>query len=663
MRSQLVIAGLMAPTVALAAPIAGAPVDTITVTAYRTPQPLDRSGSAISIVDRDDIDVRQNAVAAEALRSVPGLAIARSGPVGAQTQIRMRGGEANHVLVLIDGVEANDVATDDAFSFEHLTTFDIERIEVVRGPQSALWGSDALSGIINVVTRRPVEPFETAGYIEGGSFNQWSGGARLGLLGDSASLAASISRFDTDGTNTAATGGEDDGYDNTSGNLAGSLRLGSRLTLDAGIRHTDATAAYDANGYVNGVLVAVDADNESDVRQTFLRAGGVLETFAGRWSHDLHYRIAETDTDTTAEEAFDDGNPSDGGFDRSSTTGDKYGVYYQSTWHVSADTGESPGNLLTAVIEHERESFSQRGEPAFFGDPNQDQALQSTGYAVEYVAFIGPDLSISASARRDDNSDFDDVNTWRATASWSLPDTGSRLHGSFGTGQKSPTFFDRFGFTPDTFIGNPDLEPETSKGWDAGVQQRLLDGRLVADLTYFHADLDNEIDGFYFPTGSSVATARNEPGESRRKGVEATIDVEMTPAYGISASYTYTDATQSDVQPDGSDPGVKEVRRPRHVGSLNLTGRWLNGRLTANAGAYYTGAREDDSFLPDPPYVDRVALDAYTLVNLAASFAVTGTVTVYGRVENALDEDYQDVYGYNTPGAGGFVGVRVSLDR
>lgn len=668
MRRQFIVAGLFAPVAAFAASLAEAPVETIIVTAYRTPQALDRVGSAVSIVSRDNIDVRQNALAADALRSVPGLAIARTGPIGSQTQIRMRGAEANQVLVLIDGVEANDLATSDEFSFEHLTTFDIERIEVVRGPQSALWGSDALAGVINVVTRRPEQPFETEGYLEGGSFGTWNGGAQIGGRTDRFSLVASASRFDTDGTNASESGVEDDGYDNTTVNLAGSFRLLSNLMLDSSFRSTDATAAFDANDYVNGALVAVDADNETDVEQVYFRTGGRLALFDGRWSQALHYSITGTDTDTTAEESFDDGNPADGGFDRSSTNGDKYGIYYQSTVRVSPGTAESPGNLLTLAVEHEREKFSQRGEPSFFGDPNQDQGLHTTGYAIEYIAFIGRDVSVSASARHDNNSDFGNVNTWRTTASWNLPAAGSRLHGSFGTGQKAPTFFERFGFTPDTFNGNPDLEPETSQGWDAGLEQRWLAGRLVADVTYFRADLDNEINGFFCPPPlppyfECTPTAVNEDGKSHRKGVEATVEAEFTPTYSVSASYTYTDAKQSDVQPDGSDPGIIEVRRPRHAASLNLTGRWLNGRLTVNAGGYYTGDRADDSFLLDPPFVQRVTLDAYTLVNIAASYELSREVTVYARLENALDEDYQNVYGYNTPGVGGFFGVRVGLSR
>lgn len=650
---RLLLAGLAAPFPALAADppadaTVGAPVDTITVTAYRTPQPLDRVGSAVTIVGSDGIELRQDAVAAEALRGVPGLAIARGGPVGAQTQVRMRGAEANQLLVLIDGVEANDLATDDSFSFEHLTTFDIERIEVVRGPQSALWGSDALAGVINVVTRRPEQPLETAGFLESGSFGLVNGGARVGLRGDDASLAASVSRLDVDGTNAARTGTEDDGYENTTGNLAAALRVLPSLALDFSLRHTDATTDYDALDFVDGVLVPVDANDHTDVTQDYARAGARLDLLDGRWSHELHYGVTAVDTDTTAEDRYA------GGFDHSSTRGDKYGVYYQSTVRLPQRDPAAPADLLTVAVDHEREEFRQRVDSSDYGNPNQDQALETTGYAVEYVAFIGRDLSLSASARRDDNSDFGDVNTMRATASWNLPATRTRLHASFGNGQKSPTFFERFGYAPDTFVGNPNLDPETSRGWDAGVEQALLDGRLVADVTWFLTDLEDEINGYYCPPPDFLCTAVNEDTSSRRRGVETSVRAELGPAWSVSASYTYTDATEGD---------AREVRRPMHVASVDATGRWLNGRLAFNAGAYYTGQREDDAFLLDAPYVTRVTLGDYTLVNLALSYDVTRQVTVYGRLENALDEDYEDVYGFNTPGIGGFAGVRVRFAR
>lgn len=642
---------------ALLAPVAATAAETITVTAYRTPQALERAGSATSIIARDRIEATQAVQVADVLRAVPGLSIARSGPVGAQTQIRLRGAEANQLLVLIDGVEANDLATDDAFSFEHLTTADIERIEVVRGPQSALWGSDALAGVINVVTRRPTRPLETSAFLESGSFDLLNGGASIGGSNDRGMINAAFSRFRTDGTNAARSGREDDGYDNDTASFAARVQASPGLALDASVRHTDATAEFDALDYVDGVLVAVDADDESELGHTYARAGGRLELADGRWTHDLHYGITETDTDTVTRSAGASAP------ERASTAGDKYGVYYQSSLRVTPGTATEPGDTLTVALDHEREEFRQRGTPSFFGDPNQDQQLHSTGVALEYLAFLGPDLVLSASARHDDNSDFDDAGTWRTTASWKLPAASLRLHGSYGTGQKSPTFFERFGFTPDTFVGNPDLEPEESTGWDAGVERRWLGERVVTDLTYFRADLDDEINGFYCPPPAFACTAVNEPGKSRRKGVELAVDAALTARWTVAASYTYTDARQSEARPDGSLGEVREVRRPQHSAALGLTGRWLGGRLVAHAAASYAGERQDDSFLLSPPYVARVTLDDYTLVNLAASYAVTQQVTVYGRIENALDEDYEDVYGFATPGAGVFAGIRVSLDR
>lgn len=661
MRRQLILPARLAGLLVLAFRLAFAAdseAETMTVTAYRTAQPLDRIGSATSIVTREQIETRQATLAADALRWLPGVSVARSGPIGAQTQVRIRGAEANQALVLIDGVEANDLATDDAFSFEHLTTFDIERIEVVRGPQSALWGSDSLAGVINIVTRRPAAPGEASGFLEGGSFGLLNGGARLGMRTDAASVAVSGSRFEADGTNAANLGAEDDGYDNSTGALVARYDLTPDAVLDATVRYTDATAEYDSLDYADGILVPVDADNETDVTQTYARAGGRLDLLDGRFRQELHYAITETSTQTTAEDPFDEPNDPLDDYDHSRTDGDKYGLYYQGTLRVTDGTEASPGHLLTLAVENEREQFSQRAEPSFFGDPNQDQSLYTTGYAAEYLAFIG-DLSLSGSVRHDDNSDFGDVNTWRTTASWMLPATRSRLHASFGTGQKAPTFFERFGFTPDTFVGNPDLDPETSKGWDVGVEQRWLDGRLVTDLTYYHADLDDEINGFFCPPPTFACTAINESGESKRKGVEATVEAGISADYSLSASYTYTDATED----DGSGSQVREIRRPLHAASLNLTGRWLNRRLVGNLGATYTGERRDDRFLLDPPFVERVKLGSYTLLNVALSYALTPRVTVYGRLENALDEDYEDVYGFNTPGSGAFAGVRVALAR
>jgi vitamin B12 transporter len=658
MRIRMIPAALLLAAAGLVE--AALPIDTITVTAYRSPLPTQYTGSAVSIIDKRQIEDRQDTVIADALRATPGLSIARSGPVGAQTQIRMRGAEANHLLVLIDGIEANDLATNDEFSFEHLNTFDIERIEVVRGAQSALWGSDALAGVINIITRTPEEPFETSGFLEAGSFGTARGGARVGLKTQRASLMLSGSGFDTDGSNVAREGPEDDGYRNQSFQLNAAYDVSPVLNFELRGRYSDSTTEFDGiDSAVSGL--PTDADNETDATQSYLLGKGEWVLFDGRWTQALRYALTETETDTRAEDL---GTP-ERDYDAASVRGDKYAISYQSDIRTTAGDGTTPGDLLTLAVDHERQEFRQRGEIFdFFGsvfDPNQDESLHNTGYVAQYLAQFSPGLTLSAGVRHDDNSDFDDATSWRATASWRPLSLTTRLHGSYGTGQKAPTFVERYGFYPNQFIGNPDLEPEESRGWDLGVEQRWLDGRLVADITYFRADLDDEIDGLFCPPPDFVCTAINRPGESRRRGVEVTLDAEPAEQFQISLAYTYSDSRADD--PNTADTTLaREVRRPLHSGSVNLNRSWLDKRFNVNVSAAYTGEREDD-FFPPPFFfpAERVTLDSYMLLSLAARYRFTPQLAVIARIENALDEDYEDVYGFNTPGAGAYLGVRLGM--
>jgi vitamin B12 transporter len=653
---RVLILALIASTSAWAAE----PSDTgtIVVTAHRTPAVATRVGSAHTVIDRTAIEDRQDTVIADALRQVPGVSLARSGPFGAQTQLRMRGAEANQVLVLVDGVEANDLATNDEFSLEHMNTFDIERIEVVRGPQSALWGSDAIAGVINIITRQPTAGFDAGGFAEGGSdgFNQTGG--RIGYGSERAGVLFSLSRVETDGTNAARTGSEEDGYRGTTANLTARMAAGSRLSLGLTARHVDSNSEFDAIDFVSTGL-PTDAENETDAEQSYLRLGGQLDLLDGRWQQQLHYTITETETDTRTE---DTATP-ERDFDDASVAGKRYGITWQSSFEIGGSSERVTADVFTVAVNHERQEFSQRGEVQdFFGtiyDPNQDQRIESTGYVAEYLAYLGERIALSASVRRDDNSDFDDVTTWRATASWALPSLPLRLHGSYGTGHKAPTFVERYGFYPNQFVGNPDLEPETSEGWDLGVEGRWRQDSIVADITYFRADLDNEINGF--SCASFPCTAVNESGKSRRRGVEVALNLNLADTWNLAGSYTYSDSSADD--PSSPEVAlVSEVRRPKHTGSLGVTSNWLDNRLNLTLNAAYVGESED-VFFPPPFFFPsvRVELDGYTLLTLAGSFAVTEQVEVYARANNALDEDYEDVYGFATPGATVFAGVRLKL--
>ncbi|MCK5668785.1 MAG: TonB-dependent receptor, partial [Gammaproteobacteria bacterium] len=261
-------------------------------------------------------------------------------------------------------------------------------------------------------------------------------------------------------------------------------------------------------------------------------------------------------------------------------------------------------------------------------------------------------LFLSGSVRNDNNSDFKDATTYRLTAAYNLSDWGTRIHANYGTGNKRPTFNELFGFFPGFFIGNPDLKPEKSKSWDVGVEQGLWKGRANIGVTYFHSRLDDEIDGFFF-TGTGF-TAVNVSGVSKRQGVEITSDAKLTDNLELSAAYTWLDATQPDAT---TGTQVTEIRRPRNTGSINLNYAFLNDRANANLNISHTGTQKDTNFATGAT----VDLDSYTLIDLATSYSILKNINVYGKVENLLDEDYQDIFGFQTPGISGTVGINMKF--
>jgi vitamin B12 transporter len=226
------------------------------------------------------------------------------------------------------------------------------------------------------------------------------------------------------------------------------------------------------------------------------------------------------------------------------------------------------------------------------------------------------------------------------------------LFASVGESIKNPTFTERFGFYTN-FIGNPDLEPEVSLHWEIGARTSLLNEKVDLALTYFDATLENEINGFIFDFGTGGFTSGNVDGESERKGVEMELRYAQSEKIDLTATYTYLDATQPEF--NGSD--VTEVRRPEHTGSLTMNYRWSQAGL--NFAISYTGTQEDDFFPPFPPYQERVQLKAFTLASLSGYYNVNQLVTVTARIENITDEDYEQVYGFTSPGIGGYLGFRL----
>lgn len=626
---------------------AAPPLETIVVTAARTSMPLADVGSSVTIIGSEELQDRQVVSLSEILRDVPGFAVSRAGVAGTATQIRVRGAEGNHVMVMIDGVEANDLAQADEFNFAHLVAADVERIEIVRGPQSALWGSDALAGAINIITRRGAGPVSARAHLEGGSFGTLNGGASLAGGTDRYHFNVGGSVLRAHGDNISRTGNEEDGYDNTTLSFAGGATLLPWLSLEATARHVDANNEFDESDFLTGL--PADSDHDTDVLQDHAQIQLRADPFDGRWTSKAAVAFARTDNENF-----------NAGADAGSNAGRRWTFGLQSDYRIRTPELLDADQVFTLALEHEHEEFQQRGPVSFFGDPNQDRDARTTSVVGEYRLAAGERFTFSAGARHDANNTFRDDTTWRVTGSYRIAATGTRLRASYGTGSKNPTFTERFGFFSASFppfVGNPDLEPEHSRGWEAGVSQSWLAGRLDADVAYFHERLEDEIYGFVFDPINFAITADNIPGASHREGVEFTATAMLAPDWKLQGHYTWLDATQ----PDGFGGADRELRRPQSTGGINLNVDFAGGRGNVNVNWLHTGAQHDLFFPPVPPFVQGVTLESFDLVAVAGAWQWLPNVSVFARVENALDDDYEEVFGFRGQGLGAFGGIRASF--
>jgi vitamin B12 transporter len=603
------------------------------VTATRLPTSVDRIGNAITVITEEQIRERQITSVADVLRTVPGLAVNRSGGgVGALTQVRIRGAEANQTLVLIDGIEVNDPSGGSEFDFGHLLASGIERIEILRGPQSALYGSDAVGGVINIVTKRgDGKPAGTVS-LEAGSFN--IGRADVGVSGsvEQISYAFYATGYDTDGISVASRKRGFDENDGYAQRLAGG-RLGYKpfedLQFDLVGRWSQARLDLDDFSGSTSPNIAVDSKDDTQTWQRFGRAQASLDTFGGLWQHIAGAGVAETRSDFRTNK-----------IDNSLSDGKKSKFDYQSNLLYSSEALAPAEHSTVFGIECEIEHVVNRG--AF---SSVDRALTTSSAFAQQGITLWDAFTLTAAGRHDWNELFEDETTWRFSGAYLFRGTGTKLKTSYGNAVKAPTIFELFGFTP-TFQGNPNLVPERSRGWDAGIEQSLLAGKATVELTYFDNRIDNLITGF----GN---TSRNLPGESRSNGIELSGRYSPIKPLDLVASYTYTDTRDSD--------GNELVRRPEHVASFTGTYRFLENRASATLGIDYNGNTRDFVFFPFPQPTQRLVLDEYTLVRLAGTYKLTDWLQLFGRIENALNEQYEEVFSFATPGRAGYVGMRATF--
>ena len=601
----------------------------IVVSASRIPLPPEEIGSAASAIGRRELGTGRVRFVADALRRIPGIAVGRSGPLGSLTEIRIRGAEANHALLRIDGIEVGDPATG-APDFDHLLAPYIDRVTVLRGPQSALWGSHALAGAIDVRTRRGAGPAAVEGFVEGGANAGAAAGFRLGAGDERRDYALSVTGLRSDGVNAARAGGERDGYRNLSASFVGGLRGGEALEIDAALRLTRFGSEYDTADFASGLLV--DADRETRGQDVQGRVGAAFPLFDGLVEQKFEAAFADAERENSADRA-----------PVSRSEGDRLTLGAQS--HLAFRSGQGGAeHALTAAWERERTRAEAAGFTAF------DRSIVEDALIGEYRLGIGDRVFLSGAVRHDDNDLFADATTWRTTAAVLVPDPGLRLHASWGTGVTDPSFWEMFGSDPD-FQGNPALRPERSRGWDFGAELPLFDGRGAVDATWFQATLEDEIvQSFVQRGGSWVGTLGNAAAKSARRGLEVSAEGRPAPGLSVRASYTWTHSE------DGM--GAREIRRPRHLASLGGAWEFAGGRGVIDLGIDYTGGRTDTRF--SSAGAETVRLAPFTLVRAAGSWRLSDGLELFGRVENALDQDYEEAFSYRSPGIGIWVGLRAT---
>jgi vitamin B12 transporter len=307
---------------------------------------------------------------------------------------------------------------------------------------------------------------------------------------------------------------------------------------------------------------------------------------------------------------------------------------------------------ITAALDVEREEFQNKapltGSPfdAFVGKRHTD----NIGIVGQYELLMNDAFSLGASIRHDENNRFDDPTTWRVQGSYSFP-TGTRIRGAYGTGVKNPGYFELYGYNDGRYIGNPNLKPEKSEGWEAGVEQ-VIGGNTTLGVTYFNSRLKDEIFTTY-PAPTFVATPANRTTRSKQQGIEAFISARPIPQIQIDAAYTYLKSSEN---------GGIEVRRPKHIGSFNATVFSQDERFSGTLTLRYNGRQQDVTFT-DPTYATSpvVTLKEYVLVNFSTDYKITPNISVFGRIENLIDEDYEEVFSFANPGRAAYGGVRVNF--
>ncbi|MFO3906856.1 TonB-dependent vitamin B12 receptor BtuB [Enterobacter hormaechei] len=582
--------------------------DSLVVTANRVAQPANTVLAPSSVVTREDIERWQAKSVVEVMSRLPGVDIAQSGGMGANSSTFIRGTESRHVLVLIDGIPLNNAGISNSPDLSQIPVSLIQRVEYIRGPRSALYGSDAIGGVINIITGRDKPGAEITASVGSKGYQSYDGAFQQVLDKTKITLGGNYTYtrgFDIDAQD-APRQPDRDGFmskslfglveqqltDNLSGFVRG-LGYDNRTAYD-GYEH------YDDNFMVDGL---------PDTRQLYSQ----------NWDTGLRYNQGIYQTQLVAgygrskDQNYD---PSKGRYASSATTDDV--KQYTAQWMNTVTVGH--GNIGAGLDWQKQKTQAGTG----YLDKGYDQ--RNTGVFLSAMQQFDS-VTLEAAARNDDNSNFGNHNTWQTSAGWEFID-GYRIIGSYGTAYKAPTMSQIHSAT----YGNPDLKPEESKQWEGGFEG--LTGPVTWRVSGYRNDIDNLI-------SSDPRTFRYyNVDKARIKGIEATAQFDTGPV-SHQISYDYVD-------PRNAKTNEVLARRSKQQVKYQLdTQMW---DLDWNLAYRYLGTRYDVAYDPNTFTSERVKMGGVSLWDLAVSYPVTSHLTVRGKIANLFDKDYETVYGYETAG-------------
>ncbi len=595
--------------------------DTIIVTANGIAQPRSEVGQAISVIDLKTLETRQTAVITDILRTLPSVTIARNGGVGAQSSVFIRGGDSSQTLVLIDGVRINDPSSPNAaFDFGALLTGNISRVEVLRGPNSVIWGSQAIGGVVNIQTREPTESFAVSARAEYGY--QDTTNVQANVSGTSGILSGSIGGglYRTSGISALMGGSERDGYRNATANGKLKIALGDNISLDFRGYYNRGEVQFDST-----FPLSPNALPESDNEQFLGYVGLNARLLDGRLTNRLSYSrtdISRKGSDPVRPINFN--------------VNDIKAVLDRFEYHGAFDVVDAA--KLVFGLEYER-SFASTFFPASGPGTVPDRARTDvvSGFG-QLILKPVRGLTLTGGIRYDDYSDYGGQTTFGANLAYTPNNGKTLIRGTYAEGFRAPTLTEAL--LP---FGNVALKPETAKSYDIGIEQSLLDGKILASATYFRRNSRNLIT-FSFATFQSENIAK-----ARGEGAEFGLVLRPTPRLNVAANFSFVEATSRSADTFGN----RLARRPQENVSLSADWQTPFG-LSIGTTVTLTGDAFDN-------LANTRRLDGYALVALRAAYEVNEQIELFSRVENLGDENYETAAGFNSLGRTAYIGARVKF--